>query len=119
VTATNGHTYAVVKLVGSAEECSGAGGTHYTLEVDESAKRILHGGGHASYGELARRDSEPKGYYEYYVAEVTVEGHAGLSSSNPGWCIEHLPPYFGRASHFVAATDLADARAKLAALTAR
>ena len=103
---------AVVRIAGETEECSNLGGRHYTLEIDESAHRIVHFGGH---GQLPIDGSswpaiEANPRERYYVAKVRFDP---FTLADGGWC---LPPthYAGSALAMRPATDLADARAQLA-----
>jgi hypothetical protein len=94
--------YAVAKLVDVTDECSDMGGTHATFRLDEPAQHAIHAGGHGSY-------VKPTG--TYYVLDITYKPSY---IHNPGWCLDRMPYYIGNATRYMVASDLADARAKLA-----
>jgi hypothetical protein len=52
----------------------------------------------------------------YFVAEIDLADHPLPPIRDPGWCLDGMPVYYGSADRLVPATDLADARARLAAI---
>jgi len=132
VTALDGRTYAVVQITDRREECSGAGGEHYTLVLDEpgSTPRVVHAGGHGIYlqlagaGPLGRRDLRLDASGEvasgYFVAEVALGDPPYHSPRDaPGWCLTGLPAYAGSALRLLPASDRDDARRQLAEIAVR
>jgi len=127
VTALDGRTYAVVKITDWREECSGAGGEHYTFELDEpgNAPRVVHAGGHGIYLKLAgagpldrrelRLDTSGQVASGYFVAEVALRDPPYDSTHDaPGWCLSGLPAYAGSVLRLLPARDRDDARRQLA-----
>jgi hypothetical protein len=121
-----GRTYAVVHIIERREECSGAGGEHYTLALDEpgNAPRVVHAGGHGIYlhlagaGPLGRRDLPLDASGEiasgYFVAEVALRDPPYDSTHDaPGWCLSGLPAYAGSVLRLLPASDRDDARRQL------
>ena len=112
---------AVVSVAGLVDECSGAGGEHYTFAVDGSST-LLHGGGHAVYLHLvpAWGPAPPT----WFVAELALvprvdeDRDGNPDSSRSGWCLDRLPRTDGEVLRLVAAVDRADARRTLAKVAA-
>lgn len=117
-----GHSYAVVQSRDWRIECSNAGGTHWTFTVDGMGPDyFLHGGGHGIYrpstlpAAMAGRPMRDGPADAYHVAEIRVAPEL-VHIQDPGWCIGDLPPYAGFVLAVLPATDLATARARLAAI---
>ncbi|HEY3808227.1 MAG TPA: hypothetical protein VGL61_36860 [Kofleriaceae bacterium] len=100
--APTSHVYAVAKLVDVRDECSDMGGRHATFQLDETAHRAIHAGGHGDY-------TTPTGVY--YVLDFSF---TALVVDGAGWCLDHMPKYAGQATRYMVAKDQSDARAKLA-----
>jgi hypothetical protein len=106
-------TVAVVVVTRLDEECSGAGGTHVTLDVvqigrGDSVTRVSHGD-HAYYP----GPEGPDQLGEYFVAGIDAFGQLVQRPDNPGWCLVGLPPVDGAAHTLLAATSESDAIAKM------
>lgn len=115
-------TLAVVELRGVIQECSGAGGTHASLEVvdvmrgseDIIGKRV-HFGGHAYYGFAygSGRSLGLKGFSGhaartgiFFVAPLGDIGDAKPSQvGSSGWCLDWLGPVHGRARALLPVAD--------------
>jgi hypothetical protein len=115
---TSSCVVAVVRVSHLAEECSGAGGTHVTLDVLAIGKgsgvtRLGHGG-HAYYPPV----DGPNQLGKYFVAGVDPFGKLVERPDNPGWCISGLLPVDGYAHTFLPASSEADAKAKMQTLLA-
>lgn len=111
-------THAVVQIVGEQEECSNLGGRHYTLEIDEPARRRVHFGGHGQAtidGFYTATDdvvsaARVKPEHRYYVAKIQFET---FDETDWNWCVDRAR-FAGVARDLEPATGLAEARAKLA-----
>jgi hypothetical protein len=118
----------VVHIIDWRQECSGAGGEHYTLQLDEpgNAPRVVHAGGHGRYLGLDRSGSlgpwqqpllgasGPVGSGSF-VAEVALRDPPYDGNYDaPGWCLSGMPAYAGRALRLLPASDRDDARRRLA-----
>jgi hypothetical protein len=113
LTGGDGRTYAVIRVAHVLEECSGAGGTHYTFRIDEpgSSPRFVHAGGHGQWPDLQGAGQIPRSAGPavvvpgppdpnsgYYVAEIALRQTPYDSDEErdaPGWCLSGLPRYAG------------------------
>jgi hypothetical protein len=120
ITAGDGHTYAVVRLVSVFDEMTDLGGLHYTLEIDEPGEhhRLVHGGGHGVMWLPDGTMNRPVRGNDYYVAEITLASETFASPEVGGIFIDDSPKYSGEAARFLHAHDLNDARCQLAHLAA-
>ncbi len=103
----------VVKVVRLDEECSGAGGTHVTMDVLE----IGRGSGvtKVSFGEHAYwpPPEGPDKVGDFFVAGIDGYGKLVPQPDNAGWCLVGLPAVDGRAHTLLEASSQADASAKM------
>jgi hypothetical protein len=126
---TDGRQFAVVHWIRGLEECSGAGGHHDILEIDEPGDehRLAHAGGH--YMHLGLGPSQQFGFAhpvgpEFFVAELVMVPRAGEDhDANPdssvgGWCLADLPRTDAKVSRLLPAQSLLDARRMLTSVAA-
>jgi hypothetical protein len=107
-------TVAVVQVSAIEDECSGLGGTHVVFSVVAvgrgSAVTMLRYGGHG-YSPPA---DGPRMAGQYFVAGVDAFG--GSMPRPMVWCTGGAPDVDGEVHTLLAATDEADARAKMRGL---
>ncbi len=118
-----GHALVVVSATAVQQECSGAGGEHYTLTADSPGGGLFHAGGHAIYlGILPEWGNPPPA--PWFVAEVhrfppiSADADDNPDSSVSGWCLDRLPRFDGEALRLVPAAGRDDAHRLLAQLQA-
>jgi hypothetical protein len=116
----DGRVFAIVRVTQRIDECSGAGGEHYVLALDDGTRRLAHAGGHAVDLDLipvygAPRDPQ-QAAGRYMVAELILypprdpDADRNPDSSRAGWCLHRLPRFDASATRLLPATDAADAR---------
>ena len=115
--------YAVVEVTQRITECSGAGGEHYVLAIDEPGQprpRLAHAGGHAVYLGLLPTFANEQPASRHYVAELVMrargseDNDGNPDSSRKGWCLDGLPEFDAIAYRLVRARDRTDAHRLLA-----
>jgi hypothetical protein len=116
-----GHTYAVVRVERCQGEASNMGGTHLALSIEGlPPERLLHAGGHGLFVDdklLLHCEYEGEAFHaRYLIAEIALAYLPQPPICQSTWCGADQPVYYGTADHLVPATDLADARARLAAI---
>jgi hypothetical protein len=116
----DGREFAIVRVTQRIDECSGAGGEHYVLALDDGTRRLAHAGGHAVDLDLipvygVPRDPQ-RAAGRYMVAELILypprdpDADGNPDSSRSGWCLDRLPRFAASATRLLPATDAADAR---------
>jgi len=114
----NGATFAVVKLIRIDGDCSNAGGSYFTFELDSPGPpRFVHGGGHDFAFARPGRDRDSSTRYQhddrddtplgYYVAEISPT--APFRFWDPGWGLQDLPTYIGAVGRAAPARDRREA----------
>ena len=114
----NGATFAVVKLIRIDGDCSNAGGSYFTFELDSPGPpRFVHGGGHDFAFARPGRDCYSSTRYQdddrdhtplgYYVAEISPS--APFRFWDPGWGLQDLPTYVGAVGRAVPVRDRGEA----------
>ncbi len=115
----DGRVFSIVRVTQRFDECSGAGGEHYVLTLDDGTRRLAHAGGHAVDLDLIPKYSalkDPQAPGRYMVAELILypprdpDADRNPDSSSRGWCLDRLPRFDASATRLLPATDAADAR---------